>query len=151
MLISPDGWGGGREVTGVPHPVLDRGDTLIQTWIVGVGGTCGTPILILDGVPPIWSRDGVPRQQGGVAPLSGTGMGYPPCPDLGCGTAPPPASVNRLKILPSLILRMRAVKMLQASYWQKGSDMKIKFCIASTPLLTFHSEHRVDFPVSGVY
>ena len=35
---------------------------------------------------------------------------YPPCPDLGWGTPPPsPASVDRLKLLPSLILRMRTV------------------------------------------
>ena len=53
------------------------------------------------------------------------GGGTIPCPDLGWGTPPPagwgnpsfgprmgfppPASVNRPKILPSLILRMRAV------------------------------------------
>ena len=76
---------------GVPHPVLDRrgypGLLQIWTW---------------DEVPPVWTWDGVPPIQtwDRVPPPSRPEMGYPP-----------PTSVDRLKILPSIILRMRAVIM----------------------------------------
>ena len=97
--------GGGR---GVHHPVL--------------GGECTLgyphPDMVPWGIHLSWPRMGVP-------PLSGPGMGYhppiqtwdgaaqslewgTPCPDL-VGGGGGVASVNRLKILPSLILRMRAV------------------------------------------
>ena len=91
----PDlGWGTPCQQNGVqywdgvpPHPHLDLG------W--------GTPHLDLRwGTLPVWIWDVVPP-----------GMGSPlPRLDLGRGTSPPlPASVDRLKLLPSLILRMRAV------------------------------------------
>ena len=60
-----------------------------------------------------------PHQQNGYPP-SGPGMGYPPNiwtwdrapPSTQTwDRVPPPTSVNRLKLLPSLILRMRGVKM----------------------------------------
>ena len=64
------------------------------------GGGGPSPVLILDGVPPPPSRMG--------QPITWTWDEVLPHLDLGWGS-PPPASVNRLKILPSLILRMRAV------------------------------------------
>ena len=85
LLCLPTG-GGGEGGGWLPHPVLSRG---------------GCP----DQGPDL-DRGGTP--------------GYPPCPDLGWGTPPswprngvtpppPPASVDRLKILPSLILQTQAV------------------------------------------
>ena len=91
---------GGR---GVPHPVLDGGGGgyPIQSWM---GGRVPHPVL--DG--------GTPSSPGWYPPpLFRPGMGCPH-PDQGQGTRPrpppPPTSVDRLKILPSLILGMRAVK-----------------------------------------
>ena len=87
-------WGGGvphsvRE-NRVPHPVLDGGYPKSWSWRGVSPKSASTP-----GMDPIWTWDGVHPS---------------PCPDLGWGTSPP-ASVNRLKILPSLILQMRAVIM----------------------------------------
>ena len=99
------GLGGGG--WGVPHPVLARGEGLCH--------------IVMDG-------GGVPHPVLEYSLSAGPGMGYPP-PDLGWGSPlpvrtwdgyPPPlvhtwegvlplAGVNRLKVLPSLILRMRAV------------------------------------------
>ena len=99
----PDlGW-----VPPTPHPHVGQGTFPSQTW---------------DGVPPM-HRPGM-----GYPPYSQTwdrvpfparpGMGYPLCTDLGWGTHPThrpgtgyplPTSVDRLKILLSLILWMRAV------------------------------------------
>ena len=60
----------------------------------------GTPPHQQDGVPPsIWTWDGIPPSAGWSTPLSRPGTGYHPLPP----------SVDRLKILPSLILRKRAV------------------------------------------
>ena len=116
--LSPDVGGGGYP----PVLILIRYPPVSR---MGYPSTC----LDLGWAPPGWTWDGVPppclnlgwgspRQQDGVPP-SRPGMGVPhhvdlgwgylPCPDLGRGTAPPLASVNRLKILPSLILRMRVV------------------------------------------
>ena len=83
VALSPDGGGGI-----VPHPVL------------GGGGRVPHPVVAGKGVPH-------PVLGGGYHIQSWAG-GYPgyPRPDLG-------PSVDRLKILPSLILRKRAVKMLQ--------------------------------------
>ena len=71
---------GGRVV---PHPVLDGG---------------GVPHPVLTGGTPCLDL-------GGGTPLSRLGWGTPQTLDR----VPLPASVDRLKILPSLILRMRAV------------------------------------------
>ena len=89
----------------------DMGYPLPQTW-----GKHTSP----DGVPP-WTWGTTPPhpypQRWSTPPRPE--MEYPPYPDLRWGTPylrpemgypPPPASVNRLKILPSPILRMRAVK-----------------------------------------
>ena len=87
---------------GTPHPDLGWGTTcrdkgwdtpLIQTWDWGGGA-------------PIWTWDLV----------------HPPRPEKGWGT-PPLASVNRLKILPSLILQMRAVTIYETRV--KSSQTKI--------------------------
>ena len=134
--LSPDGGGGGYPIQswmggggstpsspgwGIPHPVLG-------------GGTLGyLPVSTWDltwtGVPPIktWDRG---------TPCPDVGMRYPPPhPDLGMGYLPPPVqtwdwvppphlqgrvpptSVNRLKILPPLILRMWAVTSLTQTFW----------------------------------
>ena len=125
-------WGEG----GVPHPVMN-GRYPIQSWTGGVpqdtplsqvwlGG--GTPSSLglhpfcwwggYPGIPPSWSWMG-------YLPPPISRMGYPSCLDLGRGTPPtpsgpgmgyplPPATGNRLKLLPSLILRMRAVKMVSS-------------------------------------
>ena len=105
------------------------GECLIHTWLGGyhrypplshypdlVGGYPGYPptIQTWDKVPPP-SRpgQGVPwvpptiQTWDGVPPPTQTSDGVSPNLDLGWGT--PLASVDRLKILPSLILRMRAV------------------------------------------
>ena len=88
---------------GVPHPELGRGYPLSRP-----GKGYPTP-----------SRTGkeypTPSRTGKGIPPSRPGKGYPPShqPDGGI-PPPPPADVSRLKILPSLILRMRAVKMGQS-------------------------------------
>ena len=90
---------------GTPGYPLPAGwGTPVQTWD-GI-----PPILTWDGVPPIWTWNGVPPvlTWDGVPPLQ-TWDGVLPHLDLGWDTPPPPTSVDRLKILPSLILRMRAV------------------------------------------
>ena len=74
-----------------------------------------------EGYPPSWSWMGYPRQQNKVpscpnlgwgtpSPSSGPGVGYSPVWTRDGVPPPRPQSVNRLKLLPSLILRMRAVK-----------------------------------------
>ena len=109
---------------GIPHPVLGRG---ISPSSLERGYPRGTPVQTWDGVAPIQTWDGVPGMGWGAPHLDlrwdtlpsphpdlGWGtpisrMGYPsPCLDLGQGTSPP-TSVNRLEILPSPILWMRAV------------------------------------------
>ena len=65
------------------------------------------PILILDGGT-------YPPSAGWGTPLSRPGMGYPLPIQTWDRVPPPPASVDRLKILASLILRMRAVTMCQS-------------------------------------
>ena len=91
---------------GVPHPGLVRGRGYpILTWSGGVLGT--PPSQIWDGVPlpPSQTWDGIPPP-----PPARPGMGYsPPRPDW--GTPPPPRCelTNKLKTVPSPILRMRAV------------------------------------------
>ena len=85
---------------GTPHhtPYPDKG------W-----GTC--PVWTWDGVPSCpdlgW---GNPPSAGWCTPLD-LGWGTPP-PVWTWDGVPPPESVNRLKILPSLIVRTRAVNML---------------------------------------
>ena len=117
---TPSSHGGGE----VPHPVM-------------VGGTPGTPtIQTWDGVPPPRPEMGYPPPRPGtgyphhpdlvggvpqIPPTIQTWDGVPPYPDLRWGTPHPThrpgtgyppsfTSVDRLKILPSLILRMGAVK-----------------------------------------
>ena len=112
-------WGGVPWVTpcprsgrGVPHSA-DRGDPILLTRGYPHPRS-GWGYL---GVPLSWSWMGYPsppRQQNGIPPIQ-TWDGIPPTPlpDLRWGTPPaPPASVDRLKILPSVILRMRAVMIL---------------------------------------
>ena len=103
------GWG-----RGFPYPVTTGG-----------GGSPGYPCQ-LDGVPPI-------GQMGYPPPLSARlgqpspcweyphqeGCGYPPSPSWERWVPPsvrwgyPAAGVNSLKILPSVTLRMRAVKLVR--------------------------------------
>ena len=85
---------------GLPHPVLDRG---VPHVMILDGGTSlssgwGTPIQTWDGVIPIQIWDEVPPSAGWGTPIQ-TWDGVPPS-----------ASVDRLKILPFLILRIRALK-----------------------------------------
>ena len=95
--VSP---GGGE---GTPIQSWAGGGTPIQSWIGGAPCSSGWevphPVLSWMGVPP-----------------SGLDARVPLCPDMLRGYSPvskmgspPPASVDRLKILPSLILRMWAV------------------------------------------
>ena len=92
---------------GTPHhPDLARvPPPTMQTW-PGYPPPCRPGQV----TPPPPSRPGMgylpPSRPGWVPPHPRPGMGYPP--NLGWGT-PLPASVNRLKILPSPIPRMRAV------------------------------------------
>ena len=95
---------------GYPHPDLGR-LIPVQTW---EGGT--PPSRAGKRVLPVRKDGGTPCQEGWGTPLLGRmeapplgRMGYPPLARLG-PPAPHPADVNRLKILPFLILRMRAVK-----------------------------------------
>ena len=115
---------------GFPHPVMDwgGGGYPIQSWMGG-----GTPSSLgqwgggyhiqswMGGTPSPRSGRGVRHSADGEYPiqpgmgnppsLSRPGMGYPPPIQTWDGVPPlPPASVDRLKLLPSLILRMRAVK-----------------------------------------
>ena len=100
---------------GVPYPVLNRGGTPSSPGWGRVPPSSldwgGTPILILDRVPPPppHQQDGVPPSRPGMGfPPSIPGMGTPPPRlDLGWGT-PPPIGVNGrtpVKTLPSPFLR----------------------------------------------
>ena len=142
-------WGGRggtpSQVSGVPHPrsggypIPGLGGTLSQVW--------GYPIQTWFG--------GVPHNdlvQGGSRPGMGypparPGIGYPPSqtwdgvtpsqPDLGWGTAPPPRPdlgtppwcglTNKLKTVPSPILRMRAVKSHQCVITNKMTPVRLKY------------------------
>ena len=104
-----------------PHPDLGWGTPLVQTWdrVPPISRMGYSPVHTWDGLPPPPSapRIGYPLSTPGMGSSpSGPRTGYPH-PHLGWGTSPiqtwdgvPLASVDRLKILPSLILRMRAVK-----------------------------------------
>ena len=118
---TPSSDGGG----GVPHPVMVGGYP-IQTW-----PRWGTPRVpphhpdLAGGTPPSRPGMGYPTGQtwDGVPPYPDLGWGTPPNPDLrwgtpspsrpGTGYLPPPQSrcklTNKLKTVPSPILRMRAV------------------------------------------
>ena len=109
---------------GVPHPVMVGGGVTlsshgggrvpIQFWWGGVPPhhpdlAWGYPIQswwgdILRGTPHHPDLAGVPP------PPSRPGMGYPPTHRPGMGY-PPTEMVDKVKTLPSVILRMRAVKM----------------------------------------
>ena len=83
----------------------------IQSWWGGTpsshgGGTRGTPHLELGWGTPLHLDLGWGTPHLGWSTPQ-TGMGYPP-PDL--GWASPPKMVDKVKTLPSVILRMRAVK-----------------------------------------
>ena len=88
---------------GYPHPVI-----------------MGVPPSSLNGGYPLSARwghpnpmGGAPHQEGWGYPLIGKDRVYPTSGLDGAKPAPPPtplASVNRLKILPSPILRMRLKK-----------------------------------------
>ena len=88
---------------GVPHPVLDRG--------VSHSADGGYPHPDLG-----W---GTPISIMGYPYLSGPGMGYPTVQTWDGVPPSPPASMDRLKLLPSLILWMRAVKNAQTCYMEK--------------------------------
>ena len=104
---------------GLPHPVMVGGDP-IQSWLGGypIQSWWGVPHPVMVGVPHpvmVGGTLGTPSRPGqggyhgsGVPPTIHTWDGVPPThrPETGY---PPPTSVDRLKILPSLILRMRAV------------------------------------------
>ena len=115
---------------GVPHPVMVGGELPIQSWW-GVSGVPphtpsrpgqGTPHHPdLAGVPPP-SRPGwhnpLPSRPGwGTPQPSRPGQGTPPPSRPGWGTPPtiqtwmgyPPKMVDKVKTLPSVILRMRVV------------------------------------------
>ena len=113
-------WLGG----GVYSILLTGGGTPFCWWGIPPCPRSGGGVYLR--VPP--SPDlgwGTPHQQNGVPPWPAMGYphldlewGTPFCLDLGWGTPPqsrlemgyPPSSVNRLKLLFSFILRMRAVK-----------------------------------------
>ena len=104
---SPDlGWG-------TPHPDLQWGTPLpIQTWL---GVPLVPPIQTWDGVPPIiqtWPGGTPSPDLGWGTSPSRPGMGYP-LPRPGMGYPPPRCGLkNKQKTVPSLILRMRAVKIV---------------------------------------
>ena len=124
------GQGGTPSQGGYPIPGL--GGTPSQVWGVPHLRSGGYPI---PGGTPSKVRLGTPSQVGGYPipgpggwggphPMSRPEMGYPP--DLRWGT-PPPASVNRLKILPSPILRVAggkkvkySFKVLMIEFWYLG-------------------------------
>ena len=85
--------------TGVTPSSLNRGGSPIQSqWGVSPWpGRMGYPPVRKNVVPPVRKDGGTPHWPGG---------GYPPPPSTGWGYLPP-TGVNRLKILPSVILRMR--------------------------------------------
>ena len=94
-----NGWGVSRPGWGV-HQVPPT----IQTWL---GGTLGIPLSRpWMGYPlPTQTLDGIPPPR--------PGMGYPPHTHRPVMGYPLPASVKRVKILPSPILRMRTVKRMK--------------------------------------
>ena len=104
VTASSPGWGVPHPVFdggGVPHPVLNG----VLHHVLDGGVPQDIPILILDGVPPIQTWDRVPPSaEWGTSSHPDLGWGTP-CPDL------PPTMVDKMKTLPSVILRMRAVKM----------------------------------------
>ena len=117
------GWGGGYPIPGVDGgyhlPRSWQGVPPSQVWMRGVS----THFPGLDeGVPPsqVWMGGthfpgldrGYPHWLDGV-PLSGR-IGVPPLGRL--GLPPTPTDVNRLKILPSLILRMGVVIITRQSF-----------------------------------
>ena len=129
-------WGGVPTMAGVPHwPGL--------TW-----GTHG-------GVPPsrvppgqVWwgTQGGVPPSRGtpsqvwwgtrvgpevGHPPPSWTWLGYPPPPIWTWPRYPSPPAVDRLKTLPSLILRMRSVIILLNSFWSKFIYLNVRTVLQS--------------------
>ena len=66
----------------------------------------GVPPVGKDGGTPIEKDGSTPHQEGWGTPPLLAGWGTP----LSAGWGYPPAGVNRLKIVPSPILRMRTVK-----------------------------------------
>ena len=138
-----NGWGGTPPTI---HPDLVReGGTLPHhPSRPGQGVPQVTPtIQSWDGVPPY------PDLRWGILPPR-PGMGYPPTQtldgvppphlDLGRGTLPPPpphpTSVDRLKILPSLILRMWAVNIMFNRYRFWNWILRVKF-----PKMELSSSH----------
>ena len=120
MLLCLQLWEGG----GVPHPVLiGEGFTPILTWdggtpsprwgtppLLGRMGYSPPPPLGRMGYPPTIRKDVVsPYQEGCGSPPAIRKDGVPPL-SAGQGTPPPQGMTDKLKTLPSLILRMRAVK-----------------------------------------
>ena len=96
-MLSPIPGGTGVLLWGTPSPVL--------TWLggtyLGWGGRYLSPRLDMAGVPPS------PRLDLARGYLPWLGVGTYPLPS---GSGVPYPSVNRLKTLPSPILRMRSVK-----------------------------------------
>ena len=97
------GWGG------VPHPVLDQGGTPSQLDGVPPYWTrVGVPLSVGWGTPPIWNWDGVPPcQLDGVPPSAEPEMGYPPSagwgtPSPGPGMEYPPQPMVNRKTFPSI-------------------------------------------------
>ena len=111
------------QVWGVPHPDLVVGGT--PSWPGGGyprypppparPGMGYPPGQTWYGVPPGQTWDGVPppgQTWDGVPPPARPGMGYPPPSQTWDGVSPPPPRcelTNKLKTVPSLIFRMRAV------------------------------------------
>ena len=140
----------GRE--GVPHSVLGwgwgypilswMGSSPIHCW---VGGTSipewGVPL-----VPSLQTWDGVPSVQtwGTPAPVQTCEwqMGYPPVQTWKWGT-PPPTSVDRLKILPSPILRMRAVIIRWRLNIEAG-EYSIRPCNATSRIFQHIRGHQIS-------
>ena len=99
---------------GVPHPIPTGGTPFQSQWEV-------YPILPNGGGTPIWSMGGTPIRKDGVhPPPGGEGWGIPIRKDKyslhweGWGGGYPPGLrcelTNKLKTVPSPILRMRVVK-----------------------------------------
>ena len=114
--------GGGGTLSSLGLGGVPGVSPLSQVWWGGTPSSLGQ-----GGTPFCWLGGGIPSSLGTgsypkVPPIPGLDLGWdtPPHPDLGWGT-PPSTSVDRLKLLPSLIIRMRAViiTFFEGNYWAK--------------------------------
>ena len=134
---SPDGGGGGLP------PSSPEGRMVVSP----------SPLIRKDGGISWWGM-GVPsiRKDGGTPPPPRTWWGTPRTPSADEGIPPPGCELtHKLKILPSPILRMRAVKTCPLRYNARQYDSAascriIKYYLWSLRIV---KELRYEFPISG--